>query len=74
MSETLGLILLIAGIVASVGGILLLSRSARQVLGLLLMAGGLVVAGVGWLAVDETQVTDRPAATPSGAATPTLDD
>lgn len=70
MSETVGFILIIIGVAASLVGLLLLSRTARQALGLALMAGGLVVAGVGWLAVDQTQVGDPPgAATPSDEAT-----
>ncbi len=63
MSETVGIILIFAGIGASGAGMYFLSQSKRQVIGLALMVIGLFVAGIGFLAIDDTQVEERPPAT-----------
>ncbi len=63
MSETVGIIVILAGLAVSGVGMYLLAQTRRQVLGLTLMVVGLFASGTGFLAIDETQVEERPSAT-----------
>lgn len=63
MSDTVGVIVILAGLAVSGVGLWLLSRTRRQPLGLALMVVGLIAAGTGFLAIDDTQVIERPPAT-----------
>lgn len=74
MSETLGIIVIIAGILISGAGFYLLARTNRQALGLLVMFIGFTTAGAGLLTIEDTTVEERTPATaevsPTAAATP----
>lgn len=66
MSDTVGVIVILIGLALSGVGLYLLSRTRRQGLGLALMLVGLFAAGTGFLAIDDSQVTERPPATIEG--------
>jgi hypothetical protein len=71
MSETTGIIVAIVGIAISGAGMYVLTRSPRQMLGFLVVAAGLTIAGVGLLAIGDDWVQERTPAT--AEATPTTD-
>ncbi len=74
MSDTLGIIVIVVGLLVSVLGFFLLSRTPRQVLGFLVIVVGFSVAGTGLLTIEDTVVEERPPATqeatPPAEATP----
>jgi hypothetical protein len=63
MSESVGIFVIIAGLAISAGGLFLLTRSQRQVLGLVLMVLGFTLAGTGLLTIEDTVVEERPPVT-----------
>ena len=63
MSDTVGIIVIIAGIAISAAGFYLLARTRRQALGFLVMFVGLTLAGSGLLTIEDTTVEERPPAT-----------
>lgn len=72
MSETVGIIVIIGGLLISAIGLYLLSRTPRQVLGFAVIVAGFTLAGSGLLTIEDTVVEERPAATTEAtpAATP----
>lgn len=69
MSETVGIIVIIGGLIISAIGFYLLSRTQRQPLGLLIVIVGFTIAGTGLLTIEDTTVEERPPAAPE-AGTP----
>lgn len=74
MSETVGIIVIIGGLLISAVGFFLLSRTHRQILGLIAMIAGFTIAGTGLLTIEDTTVEERTPATAEATpadATPT---
>jgi hypothetical protein len=63
MSETTGIVVILGGLAVSAIGLYVLSRSNRQVIGLVLILIGFSLAGTGLLTLESTEVVDRPPAT-----------
>lgn len=71
MSETTGIVVILGGLAVSAIGLYVLSRSNRQVIGLVLIVIGFSLAGTGLLTLESTEVVDRPPATVApGPGTP----
>ena len=66
MSDTVGIIVIIGGLLISAAGLYFLSRTPRQVLGLAVMIVGFTIAGTGLLTIEDTTVEERPPATAEG--------
>lgn len=63
MSETVGIIVIIGGLLVSAVGLYFLSRTPRQILGLIVMIVGFTLAGTGLLTIESTTVEERTPAT-----------
>lgn len=70
MSDTVGIIVIVAGLAVSAVGFYVLARTRRQALGLVVMVAGLIASGTGLLTIEDTQVIERtPATAESGTPT-----
>jgi hypothetical protein len=67
MSDIVGIIVIIGGLLISAAGLFLLSRTPRQILGLVVMIAGFTIAGTGLLTIEDTVVEERTPATPAEA-------
>lgn len=66
MSDTVGIIVIIGGLLISAAGLYFLSRTPRQVLGMAVMIVGFTIAGTGLLTIEDTTVEERTPATAEG--------
>lgn len=71
MSEIVGIIVIVAGLLVSAVGMYYLARTSRQVIGLLIMIIGFTLAGTGLLTIEDTTVEERTPVTSD--ASPTAD-
>lgn len=63
MSETTGIIVILAGVLISGAGFYLLTQTNRQAIGFAVMFIGFTTAGAGLLTIEDTTVEERPPVT-----------